>query len=182
MDDSRRFCGPQFRADEPEEYEAVCTTIVGGRPPGSGQPVGAIPRGIELLIKKAAIDADFRKYLLEHRAKAANEIGLTLDPAEALMLAAVPQVQLEAIINRTTVPQEHRRVFLGKAAAAMLAAMGLSTAGCNQGSPSPAGDRPDDPPEIPNEDAVTRGIRPDEPPERLEPTDGIRPDMPPESQ
>ncbi len=129
MDDSRRFCGPQFRADEPEEYEAVCTTIVGGRPPGSGQPVGAIPRGIELLMKKAAVDPEFRTLLVERRAEAASQIGLQLDPAESLMLAVVPQTQLETIIDRTTVPLEHRRAFLGKTVAAMLAAVGVLTPG-----------------------------------------------------
>jgi hypothetical protein len=40
---------PQFRADRPREQEAVRMTIVGGRPSGSGQPVGDIPRGIEVL-------------------------------------------------------------------------------------------------------------------------------------
>ncbi len=126
MGDSRRFSGPQFRADEVQEHEAVRTTIVGGRPPGSGQPVGPVPRGVEVLIKKASVDPGFRQVLLEHRAAAADEIGLRLDPAETMMLAAVPQAQLEAIIERTTVPQEHRRAFLGKAAAAMLVALGYA--------------------------------------------------------
>ena len=42
----------QFRADLPEsvEQESVRTTIVGGRPPGCGQPIGPIPRGIEILV------------------------------------------------------------------------------------------------------------------------------------
>lgn len=137
MSDSQRFSGPQFRADEAEEHEAVRTTIVGGRPPGSGQPVGPIPRGVEVLIKKASVDAGFRSLLLERRAAAADEIGLRLDPAEALMLAAAPAAQLEAVIDRTTVPQEHRRAFLGKAAAVMLAAVGLSAAGCPDNSDPP---------------------------------------------
>jgi len=63
----------QFRADlpdnvEPEsvEQEAVRTTIVGGRPPGSGQPVGRIPRGIEVLLKKAAVDARHHPHQSKH--------------------------------------------------------------------------------------------------------------------
>ena len=40
------------------------------------------------------------------------------------MLAVVPAPQLEAIIARTSVPREHRRAFLGQAAAAMLATLG----------------------------------------------------------
>ncbi|MCP4231568.1 MAG: hypothetical protein GY771_15670, partial [bacterium] len=41
------------------EREAVRTTIVGGRPPGSGKSNGSIPRGIEVLVKKASVDAVF---------------------------------------------------------------------------------------------------------------------------
>jgi hypothetical protein len=116
----------------PVEQEAVCTTIVGGRPPGCGQAVGPISRGIEILIKKAAVDEDFKLQLLENCAEAAESIGLQLQPAEAMMLAAVPASQLEAIIAQTTVPQEHRRVFLGQVAAAMLAVLGMFTSGCRE--------------------------------------------------
>jgi hypothetical protein len=171
---------------------------VGGRPPGSGKSLGDIPRGVEVLVKKAAVDPEFRTLLLARRADAAAEIGLTLNPAEAMMLAAVPAGQLEAIICRTSVPAEHRRVFLGKVAAAMLATVGLSTAGCPV-HPAPTGSRPEPP--------MTEGIRPDLPeepepspaepegeeapaaeptepegaaggtrPDRLPVTDGIRPD------
>ena len=61
-----------------QEREAVRTTIVGGRPPGSGKSVGMIPRGVEVLLKKAAVDPLFRDLLLERRAGAAGEIGLGL--------------------------------------------------------------------------------------------------------
>lgn len=126
--------GPQFRADRPVEHEAVRTTIVGGRPPGSGQPVGPIPRGIEVLVKKAAVDSAFCETLLRDRAAAATAIGLALDPAEAMMLAAVPAAQLEAIIAQINVPQEQRRTFLGHAAAAMVAIVAGTavTTGCRQ--------------------------------------------------
>jgi acyl carrier protein len=86
-----------------------------------------IPLGVEVLVRKAAVDREFRAILLARRAEAAAEIDLVLEPAEAAMLAAVPAAQLEAIIDRTTVPQAHRRAFLGKAAAAMLAALGAMT-------------------------------------------------------
>ena len=127
------------RRDRPFEQEAVKTTIVGGRPPGSGKPVGPIPRGIEVLIKKAAIDAEFRHLLLEKRAEAAREIGLALDPAEALMLKAAPADQLEAIIARTTVAPSVRAAFLGRAAAVMLVALGAGTTGCSSDGPTPPG-------------------------------------------
>jgi len=165
---------------------------VGGRPPGSGQSVGNIPRGVEVLVKKASVDPQFKAVLLERRAAAAQQIGLELEAAEAMMLAAVPREQLEALIARTTVPAEHRRAFLGQATVAMLATLGVVTAtGCPLGCkpdriPPPAGIAPDRPPD-------TKGIRPDRPPEpkapkdkaddeetekRPETTRGIRPDRP----
>jgi len=159
--------GPQFRADRPLEQEAVRTTIVGGRPPGSGQPVGDIPRGIEVLVKKAAVDGVFKELLLARRAAAAEEIGLSLQPAEAMMLAVAPAEQLEAIIARTSVPSEHRRAFLGQAASVMLAALGVMTSiGCEP-QPTPGGARPDPP-------FRTGGSRPDLP------EGGTRPTMPDE--
>lgn len=128
MSQSSKTSGPQFRADRPIEQETVRTTIVGGRPPGSGQPLGAIPRGLEVLIKKAAVDPQFKERLLAGATAAAAEIGLPLDDAERLMLQAVPPAQLETIIAQTRVPEEHRRAFLGQAASAMLAALGLGAA------------------------------------------------------
>jgi hypothetical protein len=89
----------------------------------SAQP---IPRGIEVLVKKASVDPAFRQALLEKRAAAAAEIGLELSATEATMLNSVPQSQIEQIVQNTTVPDEHRRVFLGKAAAAMVAVLGLA--------------------------------------------------------
>ncbi len=151
--------GPQFRADRPAEQPAVRTTIVGGRPPGSGQPIGDIPRGMEVLLKKAAVDPAFKDLLLRDRTAAAASIGLALEPAEAMMLAATPAGQLEAIIARTTVPQQHRRVFLGQAAAAMLAALAVVTQGCDRPPPPAGGSRPPDRPPTP-----TKGIQPDQPP------------------
>ena len=125
------------------------------------------PQGIEVLVKKASVDSDFAESLLANRAEAAALIGLELTEAEAAMLAAVPDAQLESIIARTTVPQEHRRVFLGKAAVAMLAALGVTgvaaagspvikgggcggirpqqTLGIRPEPPDPAGDPAEDP-------------------------------------
>jgi hypothetical protein len=114
--------------DRPEERDAVRTTIVGGRPPGSGKDIGEIPRGIEVLVSKASLDAEFRTLLLERRAEAADEIGLALSPAESMMLAAIPAAQLEAVIARTKVDPSNRRAFLGRAAAVMLVALGPALA------------------------------------------------------
>jgi hypothetical protein len=104
----------------------------------------APPRGIEVLVKKASVDAQFRERLLDQRGDVAAEIGLELDPAERAMLSAIPRQQLAQLIQQTSVPVEHRRVFLGRVAAAMLAVLGTGLAGC----------RP----------AKTRGISPDRPP------------------
>jgi hypothetical protein len=189
MDANGKLSGPQLLADRPTEQPAVRTTIVGGRPPGSGQPLGDIPRGIEVLVKKAAVDAQFKQLLLADRVAAAESIGLKLEPAEAAMLASIPAEQLEAVIARTTVPEHHRRVFLGAAATAMLAALGVKVAadvavqvierqamGPKPGTapppaierpragPAPTGSRPDMPPERPPRDEPTKGIRPDRPP------------------
>jgi biopolymer transport protein ExbD len=119
----------QPSAPEPVEMEAVKTTIVGGRPPGSGKHVGEIPRGIEVLIKKAAVDTGFKALLLARRSGAAGEIGLVLQPSEAAMIDAVPAGQLEAIIARTKVDSRILPAFLGKVAAVMLVALGASASG-----------------------------------------------------
>ncbi|MEW6111766.1 MAG: hypothetical protein AB1664_06530 [Thermodesulfobacteriota bacterium] len=83
----------------------------------------AIPRGIEVLVKKASVDPAFREVLLNERAAAAGKIGLELSVTEAAMLNSVPRAQIEHIIENTTVPDEHRRVFLSRIGAAMLAVL-----------------------------------------------------------
>ncbi len=168
MDEREPLAGPQFDASRPKEQQAVRTTIVGGRPPGSGQPLSNVCRGWEVLVKKAAVDPAFKQLLLERRAGAAEEIGLQLDPAEVAMLTAATPEHLEAVIASVKVPEEHRRVFLGKTAAAMLAVLGAVAAvsALSLGSrPRPAvkGIRPDQPPYAP-----VKGIQPDRPPPREE--------------
>ena len=129
---------------KPEEQPAVRTTIVGGRPPGSGRKIGAVPRGIEVLTKKASVDAAFRKLLLAQRSKAADVIGLRLEPAEAMMLDGVPAAQLELVIASTKVKPSLRAIFMGKAAVVMLAAIGAI--GCSD-----------------DDQMQTKGISPDRP-------------------
>lgn len=143
---------PRYR--QPEQ-EAVRMTIVGGRPPGCGKSVGEIPRGIEILIKKAAVDPGFRQLLLEKRAAAAGEIGLELDPAEVVMLNAVPAEQLQAIIARTHVDPKVRPALLGKAAAVMLAALGATSLTCDRVS---LGVRPDTRPVAASASAKTSAV------------------------
>lgn len=183
------------REDRSTEKEAVRTTIVGGRPPGSGKAVGPIPRGIEVLVKKAAVDGVFKEVLLAKRAKAADEIALKLEPAEVAMINAVPTAQLETIIANSNVTDLTRAAFLGRAAAVMLAALGVSSisACAEEHGPPVTGVRPEPTPKpepkpaeptAPNQ-PVTEGIRPDRPEPKEEPnpdpdqvTRGIRPDVP----
>jgi hypothetical protein len=101
-----------------------------------------VPRGIEVLIKKAAVDPDFRTELTEKRSGAADLIGLKLGDAEAAMLDGIPAEQLAAFIANAKVSPKLRPVFRGYAAAAMLAALGVAVAGC---LPAATGSRPDEP-------------------------------------
>jgi hypothetical protein len=110
----------------------------------------SIPRGIEVLVKKAAVDPSFRDILLKKRAGAAESIGLRLDLTEVAMLATIPEAQLSAIIAGTKVAPGIRTAFLGYAAAVMLAALGCST---NSGSTTAT---TSDPGQI-----VPQGISPD---------------------
>jgi hypothetical protein len=155
---------PKQDGSEGRDYPAD-PTIVGGRPLGSGRPRQGIPRGIEVLVKKASVDSTFRQVLLEKRAAAATEIGLELSATEADMLKSVPRSQIEQIIENTTVPDEHRRVFLGKIAASMLAVLGFGLS--SRDSEAEAA-----------EPRRLGGIRPDYSTTRVPAPQGIRPDDP----
>ncbi len=122
-----------------------------------------LPRGIEILIKKAAVDAEFKRVLLDKRADAAKDIDLALVPAEAAMLGAIPAAQLEAIVAGTKVDAKLRPALLGKAAAVMIAALGVSGAACTGYPPATRGVRPARPPKVEPAEAVE---------ERTETTDG----------
>jgi hypothetical protein len=88
--------------------------------PGKG-PSG-YPQGIEVLLRKAASDLEFREQLLEQRAGAATAIGLELDPAEKAMLESIPRIQLLLTIEQLEAAGDRRRGFLVKLAIATLAA------------------------------------------------------------
>ena len=74
-------------------------------------------------MKKASVDPEFRKLLLEKRAEAARTIDLDLTDSERQMLASIPAQQLEQIIRNTKVKPEHRAVFLGVVGTLMVAAV-----------------------------------------------------------
>jgi hypothetical protein len=154
-------------------------------------PANDIPRSVEVLIKKAAVDPEFRELLLAKRAAAAGEIGLPLEPAEAAILNAIPADQLRAIIARTKVDQSAVPALLGKAAAVMLVALGISYPAEDSAGAGTRGIRPD-PPRPPatapavatqpssqpsTSPATEPSSQPVTRPTTLPLTDGIRPDL-----
>ena len=143
--------------------KALDPTIVGGRPFARSQLLKGIPRGIEVLIKKASVDPEFRTVLIEKRAEAAAEIELELSAAETLMLNAIPAAQLEKTIDGARVPDEHRRVFLGRVASAMLALIWLGLPGRSSESAEPQ--RMQIKVTLPDDEKYLRvtGTRPDDP-------------------
>lgn len=176
---------PMARPSETSDGAGQGHTIVGGRPAGTTDRGRGIPRGMELLIKRAAVDASFRADLLSRRAAVADELAIPLDPSERAMLTSIPEAQLGIIISGTAVPEPQRKALTGASAAAMLALLAQLTF-------TPVAGRADTPPVdetsgelrpgLPNagvsasddDDRMTRGIRPDFP----MPPGGARPDIP----
>jgi len=117
--------------------------------------------------------------LLEERAEAAKAIELELTEAEAAMLTGIPRAQLEAIIANTKVKPESRRLFLGKAAGIMLAALGVGAAGCEEERGESAGIRPDNADQQPAQPVISAGLVSDTPEDSNRISRGVRPDKPP---
>jgi hypothetical protein len=133
-----------------------------------------IPRGIEVLVKKASVDRTFRQQLLKTKSGAAELIDLELTKPEIMMLNATPEDHLAAVIDSTSVPERHRSIFLGTAAVLMLAAIGVTVTGCD-GVVQTRGVQPDRPPDT---DAAAATSRPD----TIPAVEGIRPEPAPESE
>ncbi len=168
--------------------KTVRTTIVGGRPPDEGRALGRVPRGVEVLLKKASLDAEFKNALLKEPGDAARSIELELSEGERALLRAVPRKTLSQMVERIRVPARQRLAFAGTTAAVMLAALGTSLSGCDLVNPTlgSSPDRPDmqtdsvgdetEEPDEPKPPPVTRGASPDRPPRRT--TKGHSPDRP----
>ena len=95
-----------------------------------------VPHGIEVLVKKASVDAKFRELLLTKRAEAAKEIDLELDQNEVEMLIAIPREQLEKIIDNTKVSPGQKKVFLSSVGKIMLATVITGTVAVGLFTPS----------------------------------------------
>ncbi len=164
-------------SEKKTEREAVFTTIVGGRPPGCGTSVGEIPRGIEILVKKASVDPEFKEILLRNRTGAAAEIGLELNPSERAIINGIPEMQLRMIIEKTKIEPRQRPAFLGKAAALMIVALGATAlTGCEEKF---GGSRPDIPKEKLNAPQnATEDKQKNETPVDMRTEGGSRPDKP----
>lgn len=156
-------------------------TIVGGRPQASRSMRGDIPRGLEILVKRAAIDIAFKSALLTKRDKIAEELDIPLDPSEKAMLACIPAEHLEKMIQATEVPPAQHKLLAKGTTAAMLALLAQLTF-------APVPGRAEAPPKINirtatsrsenDELAVVKGIRPDIENEDHLADRGARPDIP----
>ena len=154
------------------DRSVVRVTIVGGRPPGDDVRI-PVPMGIERVLRKAAVNEDFRHKLLEDRAAALEASGLALTPSERAILLGAPEDQLASMIEQIAPADPTRRSLLRRlAAAAGIALFGAGLAGSGSSC------KRDE--EEAMKEAITgirpeQKVRPDEPP-RIK---GIMSDMPP---
>ena len=106
-------------------------TIVGGRS-ADNRPMGNSPRGIEILLKKASVDREFAKVLLQSPEEAARLISLDLQDSERRILLNTPRSTLETMIRNTTVKRHQLSAFKSLSASLMLAAvLAVGSAGCD---------------------------------------------------
>ncbi len=96
---------------------------------GDGTPRG-VPRraphwthGIEVLLKKASVDARFADVLLESPDEAARLISLDLQDSERTILRSTPRSTLRSTIRNTRVLRQEMSAFRTMSAALMLAAV-----------------------------------------------------------
>ena len=156
-------------------------TIVGGRPQAPRSMRTDIPRGMEILVKRASIDPMFKAELLAKRDKIADELQIPLDASEKAMLAGIPAEHLEKMIKATEVPPAQHSLLAKGTTAAMLALLAQLTF-------APVPGRAENPPKVnvrpattrsENDDyAVVKGIRPDFDVDDHLADRGARPDFP----
>jgi type II secretory pathway pseudopilin PulG len=101
-------------------------TIVGGRP-GADRAAGDFPRGVEILLKKAKADPQFRELLLQEPIAAAQSLSLWLSEGETRMLRSIPKSLMETMVAHTVVPRQHIKIFQNAKTAGVLALLLAST-------------------------------------------------------
>jgi len=121
----------------------VKTTIVGGQPPGNERAPGGIPVGVEELLSMAAVEPEFAQALMERPEETIQASGVALTESEQAILKSVGPGNLAAMIDgvRGVMPDEQRRDFLGRSAAAVLllaSGVGSGAAACDWGMRPPA--------------------------------------------
>jgi len=165
------------------ERQAARTTIVGGQPPGNTRPQQVIPTGIEELLAMAAVDASFAAALERDRAMALEASGVELTATERAIFDAIDASALRRMTGSVghSLPEQDRRTFLGRSAAALVALVGGAsvTSGCDRGLQSvPAGVRPDRPasqPVTPSPPVSAPAPKPTAAPAPTEPTPASAP-------
>ncbi|MDJ0764558.1 MAG: hypothetical protein QNJ97_16390 [Myxococcota bacterium] len=145
-----------------QEKTQPVMTIVGGQPNGRRRHTKRVqvPVGVEKLLFLAAQDAEFKKNLMADRQATLDASGIRLRPSEALMLGAISNAGLEAMIDSIVPENPKRRKFMGlvAAAAASLAA-GTAELGCEDEKAGCMGITPDI--DIDSDSDVILGITPD---------------------
>jgi hypothetical protein len=101
-------------------------TIVGGRA-GARDGSGGYPRGIEVLLKKAKVDAEFQEQFIRDPLAAAARLELDLLDSEKKLLASATASTLRLLVNRTFVPKHHVPTFMSRNVPAMVALVLAST-------------------------------------------------------
>jgi len=120
--------------------QAAKTTIVGGQPPGNQRLLSEVPVGLEQLLAMAAASEDFARALRQGPDSAIRASGLRLTGTERAVLGATPEPMVAKMIARveTLLPRPERRVFLERAAAALVVLVGGGAlAACKGGKTGP---------------------------------------------
>jgi len=180
--------GKDFEVEEGKEI--VGRTIVGGRPAARRKRKVRVPIGIEKVLVKAAADDGFRRKLLDDRQAALDALSYELSPTERQVLASIPDLTLQGMIDSIDLKKHSKRRFMrGVLAAALLTTAATGVLGCEVSEDHSKGISPDELEDtvvetVVTPDATSRGIEPDEDVLVVEDhlaTQGVTPDLAPEA-
>jgi len=88
--------------------------------PSDREVAASVPRGIDILVQKAAVDEQFKTVFLDQPVAAAGTIGLTLGETEVALLKAVPREQLATMVAHIRVAPRIQVELQGQSAASMV--------------------------------------------------------------